>query len=229
MKRFFNIVTFLVLFLCLAACTQPTEMAHLQEKEGEKIVFDKFSPVNEQSWAKSDTLFIYIPVQEKPLDAELLFTVRSSNAYAYRNLQLRAALQEIPNPVHYTRIHNTRRHLFVEDTTVHANSRHWRLKSKKVYKETFPLAKSDTIQEIVQMARPVRTDRINFNIFDERDRTAGKGILHYETHTKPYHIHLSGCKTYRLAITHGMRERYLKGISDIGVRLTTANNKNLAK
>ncbi|MBQ2587444.1 MAG: hypothetical protein II570_11000, partial [Bacteroidaceae bacterium] len=91
----------------MAACTQPTEMAHLQEKEGEKIVFDKFSPVNEQSWAKSDTLFINIPVQEKPLDAELLFTVRSSNAYAYRNLQLRAALQEIPKPVRYTRIHNT--------------------------------------------------------------------------------------------------------------------------
>ena len=220
MTRFVNIALLLVLFLSLAACTHPTEMEHLQEKEGEKIFFDKFAAVDEQSWQKSDTLFIYIPVQKKPLDTELSVTVRTTNAYPYRNLQLRIALQEIPNPVRYQRIHTTRRHVFVEDTTVHIKSKHWWATPKKVYKETFPIASSDTLVEIVQMARPVRTDRIDFNIFDAYDRTAGKGILHYETHAQPYTIHLGGCRTYRLAITHTMRDLHLAGISGIGIRLS---------
>lgn len=220
MTRFVNITLLLVLFLSLAACTHHTEVEHLQEKEGEKIFFDKFAAVDEQSWQKSDTLFIYIPEQTKPIDTDLLLTVRTTNAYPYRNLQLRVALQEIPNPVRYKRIHTTRGHVFVEDTTVHIRPKHWWMTPKKVYKETFPIVSSDTLVEIVQMARPVRTDRLDFNIFDALDRTAGKGILHYETHAQPYTIHLSGCRTYRLAITHTMRDPQLAGISDIGIRLS---------
>lgn len=63
------------------------------------------------------------------------------------------------------------------------------------------------------------THAITFSLFSKKDKKKGEGMLFMETSTDCGTIHLKANTRYKIIITHNMKDRVLKGISDIGVEL----------
>ncbi len=154
-------------------------------------VFCQYQPVGKRGeWGVNDTAVFTISPFEHPVDGKFSLSVRYLPAYPWKNLQLRTTLVEISPRRRRIRILKTKN-----------------LTGKLLLEQT----QVDTLQSVTQL----KTWTSRFQLFTDatvanthRWKCDNLGVVNFK----------SGY-TYQLRVVHCMRQAFLQGITDIGVKI----------
>ena len=137
-------------------------------------------------WSAFDTLTFDLPRTDSTRQLNLMVGVRATHHYPFRNLQLRATLEQLGPRI---------RHIKVQG--------------------------GDTVScDTVQSVTLLRSDRIDFRLYDADDQPVNAAILYNDVCRPLYPLTLDKGQRYRLRVTHTMRGQTVRGLSQIYVLLT---------
>ena len=198
------------LLLLLAACDKPADT-------GYGTLMNRYQAVDYKGWEDRDTLVIGLPPVDSTLQYHAEYGVRLLRDYAYTNLQIRVWVEEMDEKQRRITIHrlygrNAIR--YIPDST------HMDVVATKY---SYTLLRTDTTADTIQHIRTTAVDKISFSLFEANKKGTRQSPTFATSTAKGKDILLKKDKTYRLKIVHNMRERNIKGVTNIGVKLDVSN------